>query len=398
MNEPPILHSRESEPPLAHSSITNAGGDLPASPADAKNRRFPCKGCGAGLEYHPGSDSVKCPYCNFVEKITLTDDEIAEFCFNDYLAKPPSGIGVAGTDQPCAQQQCAPCGAVIHFEAHVKATKCPFCGSTMVARAGDTGDADVRPEAVAPFKIKQIEAERLFHNWVRKLWFAPSLLKQEMNQTKIRGVYVPYWTYDSETLSSYTGERGDYYYVTQSYTTMVNGKPSVQTRQVRHVRWRWVSGRYDTFFDDVLVSCGKEQLQLFYDIKNLMPYDPAFLSGFDAERPSIKVDDGWKSAKQQIQNSIYHACCRKIGGDTQRSVNIKTAYRAITFKMVLLPVYISTYRFKKKIYRFEVDGQTGQVKGQRPYSFWKIFGFVMLILVAAGFVALAALFAVEVSG
>lgn len=372
-------------PPVAAAINTNVintnAASVAAAAPDAKERRFPCKGCGAGLQYKPGTETVECPYCAFKEKIPKSADEIREFSFNDYLSKPERGLGVPGRDAQCQQ-----CAAIIHLDGIVKATRCPFCGTALVDLDGDAGDADVRPEALAPFRVTNKNAEDLFHRWVAALWFAPSLLKQEAQKTQFRGVYIPYWTYDSHTLSYYEGQRGDYYYVNETYSTTENGRMVTKTRQVRHIRWTSVSGQYEHFFDDVLAPGTGVELGLNYKISNLVPYDPNFLAGFDAQRPSVKVDHGWKWAKGKIENAIYSACCSLIGGDEQRSVSVKTAYRGITYKMVLLPVYVSSYRYQNKIYRFQVDGQTGAVSGQRPYSFWKIFGFITLLLAIAGII------------
>lgn len=356
-----------------------------APPDDGEERRFPCKGCGAGLHYIPGSLSIQCSYCGFKENIPHTADEISEFCYNEYLAKPKRGLGVEGRDV-----QCQPCAAIIRFEAQTKSTRCPFCGTVLVDVKSDEGGGDVRPEAVAPFAITQKFAENAFHKWVRSLWFAPGLLKQEANRTQIRGVYCPYWTYDAHTMSSFSGLRGDHYYVTQTYTTRINGKPATQTRQVRRTRWRPVSGTHEQFFDDTTVCGSGVDLQLSYSKENLKPYDPAFLAGFDAQLPDIRVEDGWGRAKSVISDRIRAACCRKIGGDVQTGVKVQTAWRGITFKMVLLPVFVSTYRYKNKTYRFQVDGQTGKVSGQRPWSFWKIAGLLCVIALLLLSAALAA--------
>lgn len=359
--------------------------DAPAVPAaaDARERRFPCKGCGAGLLFKPGSRAVECPYCGFREEIPQTAEEIREFSLNEHLAAPQRGLGVEGRDAQCKQ-----CAAIIHLEVTVKSTRCPFCGTALVDLTGDTGAADVRPEAVAPFRVNARQAEDLFRKWVASLWFAPTLLKQEAQKTQFRGVYCPYWTFDSHTLSHYEGQRGDYYYTTETYTTTVNGRTETHTRQVRHIRWTWVSGQYEQFFDDVLAPGSGVELGLAYDIKNLLPYDPSYLAGFDAQRPAIVVEKGWAWAKEKIKNAIYAACCSEIGGDEQANVSVKTAYRGITFKMVLLPVFVSSYRYNNKIYRFQVDGQSGRVSGQRPWSFWKIFGFVILLIAIGGTIAL----------
>ena len=373
--DPPVVNA----PPVFAAPAT--AGDV-----EQKPRRFPCKGCGAGLEFKPGGDSIRCPYCGFVEKIPRTADEIDEFSFNDYLAKPKKGLGIDGRDVRCGQ-----CAAIVHLEKTTKATRCPFCGTAIVDELGDAGDADVRPEALAPFKIEPNEAQRLFLVWLKGLWFAPSILRQEIRDSRVRGTYCPHWTFDSHTSSAYQGERGDAYYVTMMVPVTVSGKTTLQSQQVRHMRWSFASGNYETFFDDVLVPAGSApRLGLAYRSKALVPYDPSYLSGFDAERPSVPVEAGWSVAKAWMDNAIYQACCARIGGDEQRGVRVKTAFRGITFKMVLLPVYVSTYRFQNKAYRFQVDGQTGKVIGDRPYSVLKILALVLVIAIILGLAALVA--------
>src|SRR5262245_61805576 len=126
-----------------------------ASDPELKVRRYPCKGCGAGLEFKPGTEEIRCPYCGFVEKIPKTADAIDEFSFNEYLAQPKKGLGLEGRDVRCGQ-----CAALVHFAKTTKAKRCPFCGTAIVDELGDVGAADVRPEALAPFKIQPDDAQQ----------------------------------------------------------------------------------------------------------------------------------------------------------------------------------------------------------------------------------------------
>lgn len=376
MTEPPVVQAA-AEPPQA------------AAP-DAKERRYPCKGCGARLEFKVGTTSIHCTYCGFTEAVPASKQAIEEYAFNEVLAEPPRGLEPGGRDVRCPQ-----CGAITHLEKTTKATRCGFCGAAVVDASDDSAGADVRPEAVTPFTIPKGDAERRFKEWVSKLWFAPGNLRHEAQRAVLQGMYVPYWTYDSQTYSHYEGERGDYYYTTESYTTMVNGKPVVQTRQVRHVRWSWVQGTHEAYFDDVVVpgSPQSSELALGYDVKSLQPYSPQFLAGFEAQRPSVDVRAGWTSAKEAIDQSLLMQCRRRIGGDEQRSVRVKTAYRGIAFKLVLLPVWISSYRFGEKVYRFRVHGRSGAVQGQRPWSVAKIVLAVLGLLLLAGAIVAVVAFA-----
>jgi DNA-directed RNA polymerase subunit RPC12/RpoP len=355
-------------------------------PAAAKERRFPCKGCGAALLFQPGSDTLACPHCRHVEKIPTTAEEIEEFSFNDYLGKARRGIGGGGRDA-----RCTACGAVVRLSAESAATRCAFCGTPLVEEVEGIGGADVRPEAVAPFRIDASQAQQRFRIWVARLWFAPAALAREARGTRAQGIYRAYWTFDAHTVSRYRGERGDARYTTVPVTTWVRGRAVVRMQTVRTVTWSWREGTHAAFFDDVLVPAGRDRsVACHFSPRALVPYAPEFLSGFEAERPSTTPEEGWTEAKEIVAAEIHGACCREIGGDEQRSVRVDTAYRGITFKLVLLPAYLASYRYGERVYRFHVDGQTGAVHGERPWSAWKIAALVAFLAAAAGAIALVA--------
>ena len=346
-----------------------------------KERKFPCKGCGADLVYAPGQDALKCPMCGHVEKIPQTAEEIKEYSFNDYLAKPKStGYGLP-PDQ-ARDAKCQGCGAVIHMDATIRASKCPYCGAPMIADDDKTATSDViTPEGLVPFKITLQQATQKFHDWIASLWFAPSALTSSTNLKQFMGVYRPYWTYDSHTQSNWHGQRGTYYYTTETYTETENGQSVTKTRQVQHTAWSSCSGIHADFFDDVLIQAGKTQNRSgHFNLKELRHYSMEYLSGFGAERYSVSVDDGWKSAKKVIDQNIYNSVLHEIGGDEQRVDTINTAYSGITYKHILLPIWVNAYLYMGTSYYFEINGQTGEATGTRPYSAWKIMGFVSMIL------------------
>ena len=366
-------------------------GEAPKpAPSAVKDRKYPCKGCGSDLVFAPGQDSLVCPNCGHLEKIPQTAQEIKEYSFNDYLAKPKStGYGAPSAERRDAK--CPNCSAQLQLDASVRSTKCPYCGSPMITDDDKApGKEVITPEAVMPFAITRKQAEGKFTEWLSSLWFAPGLLKSDSHLKEFQGIYKPFWTYDSHTVSDWAGERGDYYYVTETYTEVENGQQVTKTRQVRHTRWSFCSGVYQDFFDDVLVAAGKtEDKSKDYDLKVLKPYEPEYLSGFGAERYALSLEDGWQRAKKVIDDSIYGSVCTQIGGDEQRVKQITTAYNGIMYKHILLPIWINSYRYADQTYSFEVNGQTGAANGTRPYSFWKIFGFVatiVLVLVALYFI------------
>jgi len=209
-------------------------------------------------------------------------------------------------------------------------------------------------------------------------------------------MYVPYWTYDADADSSYTGQRGDAYYVTQSYTTTVDGKSVTRTRQVRKIRWTWVSGRVLDEFDDILVLASTT-LQAKYanklepwDLQNLEPYQDDYLSGFQAESYHVTLPEGFRKAQAIMEGHIRAHVTRDIGGDEQRISSLDTRLDEITFKHVLLPVWMSAYQYRAKSYRFLINGRTGEVQGERPWSIWKITFAVLGVIALIAAIALIA--------
>jgi hypothetical protein len=230
--------------------------------------------------------------------------------------------------------------------------------------------------------------------WLGSLWFAPSgLTRYARKGEKMSGIYVPFWTIDAQTDTAYTGQRGDVYYVTQ--TVMRDGKP---TRvQVPKVRWTPRRGRVRRFFDDVLVlasgSLPKRHTDALepWDLSRLAPYAPQYIAGFRAEAYSIDLSAGLEEAKARMDAVIARDVRMDIGGDQQRIDGMQTQLSDVTFKHILLPVWVAAYKYRGETFRFVVNGQSGRVQGERPYSAIKIAIAVVLALIVAG--VLAALYA-----
>jgi DNA-directed RNA polymerase subunit RPC12/RpoP len=354
------------------------------SVAPDKVHRYPCSACGADLLYEPRDGFLSCPYCGHKEAIPTSADQIQERSFEEYLQIRPDQMAQLAAN--ALEVRCQSCGATVTFTPPEVARQCDFCGVQIVAQA-KSADPILAPEGVLPFLITQPQASAGLRQWLSSRWFAPNALKQFAQPDAIRGVYLPFWTYDTNTNSYYTGERGEHYTVTETYTeTDAQGKQVERTREVQHTRWYPASGTVTRWFDDVLVaasvSLSLQRLEALepWDLAELKPYDPAFLSGFKAERYQVDLAKGFERVKQIAEGVIQGDVRQAIGGDEQRISNIATHYSGITFKHLLLPVYAGAYRFNQKVFQIVVNGRTGEIQGDRPYSFWKIAILVISIL------------------
>ncbi len=281
--------------------------------------------------------------------------------------------------------QCTNCGAQVEFDEKTHATECPFCATPVVTGTGQ--HRHIKPKAVLPFILDEDQARDAMTQWLGSLWFAPNGLQDFARKgRRMQGIYVPYWTFDADTKTSYSGQRGTVYYETRTRT--VNGER--RTERVAKIRWRNVSGRVARFFDDVIVLASRSLPKRYtdalqpWDLSQLEPYQPEYLAGFRAEGYTVELDEGFAEA-QQIMNRIIERDVRfDIGGDRQRIHDMNTSIRDVTFKHILLPVWLAAYKYQGKTYRFVVNGCTGRVRGERPWSAWKIAVAVVLGVIAAG--------------
>lgn len=336
------------------------------------------------MAFKPGTDTLTCPYCGQLNAIDASTEAVEEL---DYLAML-SDLGNHAETVEVLTVRCESCAAEVNAPPGATAFDCPFCGHAINAQAKSR--RLIKPRSLLPFSIDRPHAREAFKNWLKSRWFLPTKLQKFGKQdSKLTGVYLPYWTYDSKTTSRYTGQRGEHYWETQTYTTRENGKTVTKTRRVRKTRWYSVSGRVYVPFDDVLVLASHalpakltQKLEP-WDLHALVPFDAAYLAGFRGEAYQVGLEQGFNDACQVMEQGIRTEVRRDIGGDEQRIHSLHTRHDDITFKHILLPIWISAYRFNGKVYRFLINGRTGEVQGERPYSAWKILGAVLLGMVVA---------------
>ncbi|MFN8282823.1 MAG: hypothetical protein U0U67_06380 [Chitinophagales bacterium] len=346
-----------------------------------------CKDCGAMLLYSPGAQKLVCKYCGAQNNI-LSDEktEIKETDYNDFINNKIQ----QEQKQTISTVKCNNCGASTTLKPNITSDNCAFCASPLVIQNGTTSTI-IKPSYVLPFKIDSKNAHDSFTKWLNGLWFAPNDLKKYASLSeKLKGMYMPYWTYDAKTDTQYQGERGDYYYTTERRQVTVNGKTEMRTEQVRHTRWSYKSGTVFNTFDDVSVLASNSLPDATtrnlepWDFNNLAPYNEGFISGFQTECYQVEVKDGFETAKKVMRTSIENSVRRDISGDEQRISNLNTNYNAITFKHILLPIWISAYQYNGKVYRFIINGRSGKLEGQRPYSWIKITLAVLAVLIIIG--------------
>lgn len=365
--------------------------EAPQKPEQATGKidKFPCPSCGSQMDFDAAKGLLACAYCGHTMDVPSTAEEIREYdlekALRDAVAKP-SQTGYGGEKRSI---KCKSCGGVNTVDANVVSTECPFCGSNQIVPQEQVAQV-IKPESLLPFNVDQAKAISLFRTWLGSGFFRPNPVKKiaQEAQAKIQGVYLPFWTFDAFTSSWWQAEAGHYYYITENvWVTNNKGQRVQQARQVQKIRWEPASGHLPLFLNDVLVPAAghidKAMIQSLYpfDTKALVPYKPEYLAGWGAEAYSVDLKQGWTAGQALMKSQIEQACAAQVPGDTQRNLRVNTAFSKMTYKHVLFPVWIASYRYNDKIYHFLVNGQTGEVQGQAPISWIKVMLVIFIVIV-----------------
>jgi DNA-directed RNA polymerase subunit RPC12/RpoP len=398
--DPVPVAAPEPGPPSGWGGTAAAGQRID----DGRGRIFPCHGCGADLQYHVGDGELACPFCGARRPVELDPDAaISERDFRAELDRQaalraearragPAAGGQPGADEDpdagtadadaAIEIRCDACGADVVFDRTLSSTECAFCGSPLQREDAHTAVERVPVDGVLPFGITREQARAALASWVRSRWFAPTEFRRRGVKGRFNGVYLPFWTFDSHTATSFRGRRGDHYWVTTG-----SGK---NRRRVRRTRWRPVSGRFERFFDDVLVLASEGHHRSLvrglepWPLTDVRPFDRRLLAGFLARTYDVELGDGFVHARERIDEALRADVRRRIGGDEQRITHLRSTYDPVTYKHLLLPLWLLSYRWGDRTFQVVVNARTGEVQGERPWSWVKITLAVLAGLALVG--------------
>lgn len=345
--------------------------------------KFSCPACGAEAVWNPGKQALVCPFCGTVSPATL-DQDTGKVVEHDLVAALRSvGDDARGWQIEKRYVKCQSCQAISVLDPARQAQRCEFCGSAQLV-AYEQNKASIRPESVLPFKLTEDQARDGMRAWYGRLWLAPNALKRRALTDTVKGVYLPYWTFDAKADATWTAEAGHYYYTSETYA---DNAGRMQTRQVQHVRWEPAAGELAHFFDDDLVcaSVGVHPVLVRgiepFPTKELKPYDAGYVAGWIVERYQIDLVAAAKAARDAMDAQLRQLCAAQIRGDTYRNLTVRANYSAQTYKHILAPIWLLTYDYGTRVFQAVMNGSTGAIQGEYPKSWIKVTLLVAAVLV-----------------
>lgn len=346
--------------------------NLPTENLEVKtdNEVYKCPSCGSNMAFNPDTNTLSCDYCGNHIAIAgqNTATELDFFAASDVDNSWQAESKVV---------HCANCGANTVVDINDIARVCPFCGSPSVENTDQL--VGMKPTAVVPFKVGKEAALSKYITWIRRKAYVPSIIKKELPNPNFHGIYMPAWTYDASTFSTYDGRFGERYTV-----TVGSGK---NRRTVTKIRYYNVRGTISNDFDDILITASSrfDQKQLDhiapFNTNQSKEYDKRYLAGFSAEHYSVSVKKGWDSAKKKMENTIRNNIIRKYRPDVISYLNVRTHYDKVKYKYVLIPLWKCTFQYANKEYGFIVNGENGKITGKYPISVPKVVLTVAIFII-----------------
>jgi len=339
-----------------------------SSSKQVKSGIVKCSSCGANMVFNPTTQKLYCPHCG--SEVEFVDDSKAE----ELDLAQSFYKGKVWDKNEVISFRCKNCGAEIVLNNGESASSCPFCGTAHVEKIEEM--KGLKPNGLIPFSFDDSKALEYSKAWAKRKFFAPRRFKNNLSANNINGIYTPSFTFDSYTSSDYQGKIG------------IHHTRTVGSGKNRHTQtwteWRYISGKYYDNFDDVLISAGSKfnQKQLNkispFDTNESKVYEDKYLYGFKAYRYDEDLKGCWESAKKVIDKTLRRNILSQYSYDEVAYLNVSTMHENVTYKYVMLPVYIGNFNYNKKLYNFYVNGNTGKVGGKTPKSLFKIIATVLI--------------------
>jgi DNA-directed RNA polymerase subunit RPC12/RpoP len=341
----------------------------PTQPEEAQAQLYQCPQCGGHMAFDANKQELICQYCGFIQ---ATEKRLAPDAAEqavDWVMPTTRAHRWAEAQQRVA---CEACGAITLLPPGQTADRCPYCGSNRFVRSADTAEL-VDPQVVALFRTDAQQAAKKVKEWFGKGLAVPDDLIDRAGSLQLKPAYYPFWTFDG--------------------TLEIPWSCEVNEGSNNHPRWIPHNGTEFELFDDVLVpglrSMPENELSTVepFNLKDLVEFSPDYMAGWVSLTYDYPLSDASLRAREKVVKKFNRFMYANIEPGHEKR-NLRTGggkWSDMTFKHVLLPLWVGAYRYKDKLYRVLVNGQTGKVGGSKPTDTLKAatlgIGVVLIIVI-----------------
>lgn len=317
-----------------------------AQPREVEAEQFQCPRCASLMNYTPDGQALLCEFCSFRQELDVPEAHVqSEYGIGGLEKDFIAALATAkGHSQPVAMRaiQCMGCAIEFVLAPEVLSITCPYCDSVYVTETAETREI-LPPQALIPFSISQNDVQLIMRAWFKQHGI------QRPRVSSIVGMYLPLWTFD------------------------IGGELAWRGLQQGSDNWIPVSGRKHIFYDDVVVPATKRLPKTLmkevykYDYKQLVAYDARFLADWPAERYQLPLGDASLQARKQIITEVRKKPYKITGGEYIEDFSVQSKDLLVeSYKLILVPLWMLHYKVEDTVYDVIINGQTGNVRGDRP--------------------------------
>ena len=353
--------------------------------------QYKCPSCGGAIEFDSKLQKMKCPYCDTefdLETLKAYDEDLKDVGEDDLSWESHAGGEWSeGEADGMRVYVCESCGGQIVGDEHMAATKCPYCDNPVVVMGNLAGE--LKPDFVIPFQLDKEAAKEGLRKHLSKKRLLPKVFKTEHHIDEIRGVYVPFWLFDTDADAKlrYRGTRvrswsdANYYYTETRYYSI---------HRAGCIAFDCIPVDGSTKMADDLM----ESLEPF-DFSQAVDFQTAYLAGYLADKYDVSSEQSVERANERVRQSTRDAFEATIHGYSSL-INEHSSIRLHDGRShyALYPVWLFNTTYKGEKYTFAMNGQTGKFVGNLPTCWPTYFKWLggLTAAVGAGVLALTYLF------
>lgn len=337
----------------------------PTQPEEARAAQaFICPNCGGQMHFDTLRSGLLCEYCGFLQKAEPKPaGEISEQVL-DFVLPTERGHRWAEAQHNLT---CEQCGSVSLLPVGRTADECPYCGSHRLIESSEKAEL-IDPQGIGLAQFDEADAVKRLRQWLGRGWFIPDDLRKLALTSKLRPAYYPFWTFDGTLEMSWSCE--------------------VNEGSSNRPQWSSRNGVEYLMFDDELVA-GLEALEQVgvskigpFELKKLVEFKPEYLAGWTALTYNVPLAKASLIARENVVHRLRQQLHGRILiGEQKRNLRSGgTKWSGVTFKQILLPLWVGSYRYRGRTYLVLINGQTGKVFGDKPKDAVKIIGFTASVL------------------
>lgn len=352
---------------------------------------YKCPCCTGALEFSPGVQKIKCPYCDTEFDLdtfhSLDEALAAEGTEQMEWNTAPGSAWAEGEADGIAVYVCQSCGGEIVGDETTGATSCPYCGNPVVMARAFSGE--LRPDAVIPFKLDREAAKAAYKKHLSGKKLLPKVFKDENHLDEIRGIYVPFWLFDADADADirYKATRvrrwsdSRYHYTETSHYNL----------------FRAGSLSFDKIPADGSSKLSDELMESIepYDYSDLVDFRTAYLAGYLADKYDLDAEANLERVTARAKSTVereFAATCTGYATAIPEESHVRLVNSRAQY--ALLPVWILNTTWKEQKFIFAMNGQTGKFVGNLPCDvslMWKyFFGTTGIVAAAAALLLIAA--------